>query len=161
MIKEHYKKVWKKIAGDEEEIKKEFSKGDRYIKVSFIIWLIVAFFFFLSENLKGIGVLIVLVSLFYYPFYLRIANLYGFTDRRILIHQGWLSTHMISVDYDKITDVSARQGIIERILFNTGNILVATAGTDRREIVLSRIEDPYQVKKDLDRLRDKKVEFKE
>jgi membrane protein YdbS with pleckstrin-like domain len=154
MIKKHYQKIWQKITGDGEEVKKEFSKGDRYIKISLIIWLIVAFFFFISEDFRGIGVLIALIVLFYYPFYLRVANLYGFTDRRVIIHQGWLSTRMISVDYDKVTDVSAKQGILEKILFKTGDIFIATAGTNRREVTLTRIQDPYQVKKELDKIRD-------
>lgn len=154
MIKERYQKIWQKITGDEEEIKEEFSKGGRYIKISLIIWLTVAFFFFISDDFREIGVLIALIALFYYPFYLRVANLYGFTNRRVIIHNGWLSTRMISVDYDKITDVSARQGILEKILFKTGDLFIATAGTNQREVVLTRIQDPYQTKKELDKIRD-------
>jgi uncharacterized membrane protein YdbT with pleckstrin-like domain len=90
----------------------------------------------------------------YYKFYLPISNAYAFTNKRVLIHRGWLSTNTKSVDYSKITDIHIVEPFIDRIIFHTGHIAIITAGSTNAQIVLKNIESPYEVKKKLDTLRD-------
>lgn len=108
---------------------------------------------FLIPPMTVFGIFFILVILFYFGFYLKVANAYAFTGDRVLIHKGWLSTKLISTEYQKITDVTVDEPFISRIIFKTGSITVNTAGTSAREIVLKNIEHPYQVKKKLDELR--------
>jgi len=159
---EKYSKIWKKVLEANEEVKYEFSIGKKYRSLAIIIIGILTLFvllsgIFLSFKVKwlgytviGIGVLVFLSALFYFGWYLKIANLYAFTNKRVLIHQGWLSTKLISIDYDKITDVSVIEPFWERIITNTGFFIINTAGTSSREVILAHVENPYEVKKQLD-----------
>ncbi|MEI6597334.1 MAG: PH domain-containing protein [bacterium] len=101
------------------------------------------------------GISFILFVFFYFGFYLKAANAYAFTNKRVLIHQGWLSTHMISVDYSKITDVHIRESFFAKIITHTGNIAIITAGTTRDQIILGNVNEPYEIKKRLDALKDK------
>lgn len=147
-----YEKIWQKTLAIDEKVIYEFSVGDGYIKYCLIIWGVISL---VGLLFMGIGILIFLFSLFYYLFYIKIANVYAFTNKRVLIHLGWLSTHTISVDYSKITDVHIHELFWERILAHTGNISIITAGTTSDQIRLRHINTPYEVKKKLDELKDK------
>jgi len=107
-----------------------------------------------SYLIIGIGTGLFLYGLFYYLFYLRVANIYAFTNKRIIIHKGWLSTSLISVEYNRITDVTVREKFIEKLLTNTGDLLIDTAGTSTMEIVLSCVSAPYEKRKKLDQIMD-------
>jgi uncharacterized membrane protein YdbT with pleckstrin-like domain len=85
---------------------------------------------------------------------MKVANAYAFTNRRVLIHRGWLSTHLLSIDYLKITDVSVREPLMDRLLTKSGHLSINTAGTSRTEVVLKNIDHPYETKKQLDKVRD-------
>jgi len=148
----NYEKIWQKTLSGDEKVEYEFSVGDRYIKFGLIIWGIISLPFLFA---KGFGIFIFLIALFYYAFYLKAANAYAFTNKRVLIHRGWLSTHTISVDYSKITDIHIREPFFDRIITHTGNIAVITAGSTADQIVLQHINAPYEVKKKLDLLKDK------
>ena len=67
----------------------------------------------------------------------------------MIIHLGWLNTHTTSIEYTKITDTSIAQSFVDRILTNTGSIHVNTAGTSGHEVVLTHIENPFEVKRKL------------
>lgn len=109
--------------------------------------------FFFSTDTIGVGIIIILLSAFYYAFYLKVANAYAFSGDRVLIHKGWLSTKLISTEYQKITNVTVHDPFISRIITKTGTLVIDTAGTSGKEIQLTRIERPYEVKKKLDELR--------
>lgn len=149
-----YENIWNKTLGSDEKVKFEFSIGDRYIKYHLIFWGVISLLFLLAMGL-GILTFLALVALFYYGFYLKVANAYAFTNKRVLIHKGWLSTHTISVDYSKITDVHIEEPFIDRVITHTGHIAINTAGTTLHEIVLKHVESPYEIKKKLDSLKDK------
>lgn len=120
------------------------------MKLGLIVWGIISlpFLFF-----AGLGLSIFLIALFYYGFYLKTANAYAFTNKRVLFHKSWLSTHTTSVDYSKITDVYVQEPFLERILTRTGHIAINTGGTNLHEIVLKNVESPYELKKKLDTLK--------
>ena len=146
-----YEKIWEKILSKDEKVEFEFSIGKKYLKLGLIISAIYSIpLLFLA----GLGVLTFLISLFIYGFYLKKANAYAFTNKRVLIHKGWLSTNVVSIDYQKITDVHVSEPFFDRIFTKTGNIGINTAGTTNLETILRHIESPYEIKKKLDELKD-------
>lgn len=145
----NYEKIWQKTLASDEKTEYEFSIGDKYIKFQLIVWGIISLPLLL---IMGLGFFTFLVALFYFAFYLKAANAFAFTNKRVLVHRGWLSTHMISVDYSKITDIHVVEPFFDRVLTHTGNIAIVTAGTTTDQIVLQHISDPYEVKKKLDAL---------
>ena len=87
-------------------------------------------------------------------FYLKAANAYAFTDKRAVVHRGWLSTNLVSIDYRQITDVSVKEPFFERIFLGTGYLNINTAGTGGQEISLRHIANPYKVKRILFEIKD-------
>lgn len=157
-----YEKIWRKVLNEGEEPRYEFSMGNKYRWFGVTAWVIISAILFLPVIFSvsvGLGlwcfILINALTLFYFRFYARIANAYAFTNRRIIIHRGWLSTQTISVDYDKITDTTVIEPFFERIISATGGLAINTAGTSGQEIILLHIDKPYEVKKMLDQLRKK------
>lgn len=152
IIHMQYAHIWDKTLSKDERVEYEFSVGARYITFSLIMWGIISLPFVLAI----VGVFVFLIALFYFGFYVKKANTYAFTNKRVLIHRGWLSTHMISVDYSKITDVHVSEGFFQRLLTHTGTLAIVTAGSTSDQIVLKNIESPYELKKKLDHLKDGK-----
>ena len=101
MTHEH---VWRKTLGPNESVKLAFTIGNRYRMTGLVGWCLIGAIFLLTAF--PLGVVIILASAFYYGFYIQAANAYAFTEHRVLIHTGWLSTKLISTDYSKITDVT-------------------------------------------------------
>lgn len=143
-----YEKIWRKVLAPNEEIKYEFSIGKKYR----YFWLILLSIIGLITITFG-GIFLILFALFYFGWYLKVANAYAFTNKRVLVHKGWLSTHLISIDYDKITDITVREPFIDRLITKTGHLVINTAGTGFPELILIHIETPYEVKKKLDEIR--------
>ncbi len=142
--------VWDKILGKDEKVKHSFTIGPRYLKYNLIAGAIICVPFVFAY---GFGVVLFLIILFNYGFYAKKLNIYAFTDKRVLIHKGWLSTHMTSIDYSKITDVHVREQFLDKIVYHTGDLAINTAGSGRLEVFLRHIENPYEVKKILDELK--------
>ncbi len=147
-----YQKIWDKTLSGDEKVEYEFSIGKRYIKLGIIMWAIISLPFMFAG---GIGIITFLIALFYFGFYLREANAFAFTNKRVLIHRGWLSTNTISIDYSKITDIHIREPFFDKVIAHTGSIAVNTAGTNTLEVVLQHVEAPYEIKKKLDSLKDR------
>lgn len=143
--------VWDKTLSEGERVEYEFSIGKQYIKVFLIMWGIISIPFLFA---MGLGILTFLIALFYYGFYLKASNAYAFTNKRVLIHKGWLSTHTTSVDYARITDIQVKEPFIDRLLTKTGHLTINTAGSSASEIVLLNISTPYDVKKKLNKIRE-------
>ncbi len=146
-----HKKIWDKTLGSGEEVKHEFSVSNRYRMVSLALWSLLGVFFLFG--VWQMGALIIALAAFYYGFYLKVANAYAFTDHRVLIHTGWLSTKLVSTEFSKITDVTVTEPIVDRLLFKTGGLDINTAGSKGEEIKLKHVERPYELKKTLDSLR--------
>jgi len=101
------------------------------------------------------SILILIFAFFYYGFYSKAANAYAFTNNRVLIHKGWLSTNVTSIDYSKITDTSVQEPFLDRIILHSGHMFINIAGTNYHEVILKNVEKPYEIKKKLDILKDK------
>ena len=147
-----YEKIWAKTLAAGEKVEFEFSIGDRFRKSELAIW---AFIGLITLVVGGLGIVVFLIALFKYGFYVKVANAYALTNKRMLIHRGWLSTHTTSVDYSKITDVHVIEPFLERLISHYGNLIVNTAGTTLHEVILKHVEMPYEIKKKLDELKDK------
>lgn len=143
--------IWDKVLSPSERVMYEFSVGARYRMVGLIGLSILGLLSFVWSWI--VAVFIIAFSVFYFGFYLKVANAYAFTDRRVLVHKGWLSTKMITTEYQKITDVTVLEPLLQRLIFATGTLVVNTAGSKGEEIVLDNVERPYELKKKLDELR--------
>lgn len=143
----NYQKIWQKTLTNDEKLEYEFSISKRYRIIKIIIWVSLMSIFLLYENTRGLAITVILFVLFYYGFYLKVANAYALTNKRILVHKGWLSTRAISVDYNKITDIIVVEPFFSRIFYKSGHLAVDTAGTGLHEIVLRNISTPYETKK--------------
>lgn len=88
---------------------------------------------------------------FYYGFYLEKANVYAFTDKRILQHRGWLSTRTITIDYHMITDVQVIEPFFQRVFTRTGSLSVDTASSSKmhHEVTFADVDSSYELKKRL------------
>jgi membrane protein YdbS with pleckstrin-like domain len=89
------------------------------------------------------------VLLFYHLYFLRTANTFVMTDRRIIVKRGWLNTSVKSVNYDRITDVSVEQSFLDKIFYGSGTLSVSTAGGDGYELELNCVSHPHELKKNL------------
>ncbi len=105
---------------------------------NWLIWTALIFFLF---------IVLPILSL-YNLYYLRISNEYFFTNQRVLIKKGWLSTKTVSIHYDRITDISVTQNLLDRIL-KIGSISISTAGSEGYEVNLNHVSKPYLLKKKL------------
>ena len=143
----NYQKIWQKTLTNDEKLKHEFSISKRYRIVKIIIWVLLASIFLPYQNTRGLATIAILFALFYYGFYLKVANAYALTNKRILIHKGWLSTRAISIDYNKITDIIVVEPFFSRIFYKSGHLAINTAGTGLHEIILKNISTPYETKK--------------
>lgn len=76
----------------------------------------------------------------------RQANIYVLTTTRILIITGLFSRKIVTAPLDRITHITVDQSFIQRLLYNTGHLLIITAGFDQREIVVEHIAHPVKFK---------------
>ena len=148
-----YENIWQKVLTEGEKVEHEFSISSRYLMYRFILWAIIGFIAWILSEEFMTGAAIVAVAAFYYLFYKKKANAYAFTSKRVVIHNGWLSTHATSVDYDKITDVRVEEPFIDKLITKTGNFAIITAGTGSQPITLKHVDSPYELKKKLDTLK--------
>lgn len=135
---------WQKVLSPDEIIEKEFGLGKKFIKYSLIFWLTIGAFLLLG----GVGIIVIPIVLFYYLFYVKEAYRYAFTNKRVLAKRGWLSTNLISIEYEKITDILVKQSFLNKSL-DVGVLAINTAGTGVHELVMKNIGEPYRVKQEL------------
>jgi uncharacterized membrane protein YdbT with pleckstrin-like domain len=143
--------IWDKVLNPSEKVAYEFSISSTYRTRMMISLLIISGLFCLA--ILPLGIIMGAIVAFYFGWYIKQSNAYAFTDTRVLVHQGWLSTKLISTEYQKITNVTVTEPFLGRMAFKTGSISIDTAGTGTSEIVLNNIEAPYEIKKKLDALR--------
>ena len=157
-LNEYNQSIFNKILAKDEIVKENFSISDSYIKFSlvlrFCLWSFLSFIFSSVFDVMWFFIIPISILLFYYLFYIKRANIYVFTNKRVLIHSGWLSTNLISVDYNKITDVTVTEKFFQRVFTKSGDIKIDTAGTTRSTIILDNVNKPYEIKSKLDDLKD-------
>lgn len=145
--------LWNKALGQDERIEWEFTLSSRYLNISLFLWtgisLVIIALGFLNIVFFFAGIAVFAISYFRFGFFLRWSNLFAFTNRRVLVHRGWLSTSMMSIDYSQITEIEARQGFTQRMLYGSGTLMINTAGSSDQEAVIENVQDPYILKQKL------------
>ena len=71
---------------------------------------------------------------------------YVLTSRRFLIVSGILSRKIVTAPLDAITHITIEQSFLQRFFYNTGHLIIITAGFDQREIVIENIASPVKFK---------------
>lgn len=162
-----YLTIWDKILSKDEEVEYEFSIGLKFRLLGLLVFVLMSLAVVIFGLLTPIqteqisliiilfGIALFIFALFYFLFYLKISNVYAFTNRRVLVYRGWLSTSLISINYENITDVTVRERFFEKLITGTGDVVIDTAGTSDFEVVLVSIAAPYEVCKKLENIRDK------
>lgn len=80
---------------------------------------------------------------------------YVLTNRRCLIISGIFTRKIITAPLNRITHVTVEQSFTQRFLYNTGHLLIITAGFDQREIVIEDVASPVTFKIFLEELSSK------
>ncbi|OGD93372.1 hypothetical protein A2697_00315 [Candidatus Curtissbacteria bacterium RIFCSPHIGHO2_01_FULL_41_44] len=127
------KKKLSKFLGQDEEIILVTSIGTRYFWTKFFTLLPLAF---LIIGIPKLGALI----------RMRQSYTYALTNRRFLIIRGIFSRKIVTAPLDRITHITVEQSVAQRYLYNTGHLVIITAGFDQREIVIEHIGNPVEFK---------------
>lgn len=135
------KKIQKFLAKDERALLVT-SIGTRYFWINFAMLLPFAFL------IIGIPKLSQLLRM-------KQSFTYALTNKRFVIVRGIFSRKIVTAPLAAITHVTIEQSFAQRYIFNTGHLVVITAGFDQREIVIENIGDPVGFKIMIEELTDK------
>lgn len=141
---------WEKIIAPEEKIQKDFSISARYKKAILIATVVVSVI--LCIVVIYVGIAIFLLGLLYW-YYLTKAKHYAFTSKRIILVDSFLGTNITSIDYMQISNIEIDQSALD-MLGNWGTIFIDTAGTNSPKYSLMFIDNPTDIKQQLDTIRD-------
>ena len=72
------------------------------------------------------------------------------TSRRLITKRGFIRRHTEEISFNRVEEVNLKQTILQRIL-GSGDIRIT--GTGAGEILLKNIDDPLQVQKKINELR--------
>ncbi|MDO8487186.1 MAG: PH domain-containing protein [Candidatus Curtissbacteria bacterium] len=122
-----------KLLGSGEEVIYVTSIGTRYFWIKVLTTLPLAF---LIIGLPKLGNII----------RMRQSYTYAITNRRFLIIRGILTRKIVTAPLGAITHITVEQSFIQRLFYNTGHLVIITAGFDQREIVIEHIADPVRFK---------------
>jgi membrane protein YdbS with pleckstrin-like domain len=106
-------------------------------------------FYFLKYDLTLIIVVLSLLTIFItiaYTYILKESIQYLLTTRRVVIKQGYFNMKLHSAPYNKVTLLEVEQGFMDRYLLKHGKVIVHTAGSNEREVVLDYVDDPIELK---------------
>src|SRR3990167_7717646 len=129
----HQKKKLGKFLGRNEEVVLVTTIGPRYFWINFFMLLPFAF-------------LLVGLSKFSRLVRMRQSYTYALTNRRFLIIRGIFSRKIVTAPLTAITHVTIEQSFAQRFIFNTGHLVIITAGFDQREIVIEHVGNPVEFK---------------
>lgn len=138
----HQKKRLEKFLSKDERVISVTSIGMRYFWINFFLLFPLALIFI---GIPKLGQLL----------RMRQSFTYALTNKRFLIIRGIFSRKIVTAPLAAITHVTIEQSFAQRYIYNTGNLVVITAGFDQREIVIEHIGDPVQFKILIEELTDK------
>lgn len=141
-VPNHQRKKLEKLLSKGEEIILVTTIGSRYFWINFLFLLPFALL------LIGIPKLSHLVRM-------RQSFTYALTNRRFIIVRGIFSRKIVTAPLTAITHVTIEQSILQRYLYNTGHLVIITAGFDQREIVIENIGNPVEFKIMIEELTEK------
>ena len=159
------KKRLSKLLSSGEEVVYVTGIGTRYFVIALIFLLFVpliltylAIFMFFGvltigdyDWLKYLGFIPLGLLIYNTPKYTHIIRMkqsftYALTNRRFLIVRGIFSRKIVTAPLSAITHVTVEQSFMQRFFFNTGHLVIITAGFDQREIVIENIGNPLEFK---------------
>jgi membrane protein YdbS with pleckstrin-like domain len=162
-----YESIWKKVLNGNETVEHEFSIGNGYVRTRMIAWGLLAvavyvlgnwvfsqWWFFDRGFFLTISAGILAWGAIFSWFYAKKSHAYAFTNKRMIVHRGMFTTKTVTVDYNRITDVYVREGWLQKYISGTGTLAVSNSGDN--EIVLKHVDKPYELKKILDQLSEKR-----
>jgi len=144
-------------SGQKKRFSKYLSSGEEIVLITGI-----SNRYFLSQLLRHFLLSLVLIGI---PSLIKIVRqkisyIYILTNRRFLIIQGLFSRKLITSPLDRITHVTVEQSLTERFFYNSGQVVIITAGYDPREIVIEHIAYPVKFKNLMEEL-STKLEYSE
>lgn len=173
------KKRLSKLLSSGEEIVYVTGIGTRYFIITLMFLLVIpllltylAIFMFFGvitvgdfNWLKYLGFIPLLLLIYNTPKYTHIIRMkqsftYALTNRRFLIVRGIFSRKIVTAPLSAITHVTVEQSFMQRFLFNTGHLVIITAGFDQREIVIENIGNPLEFKILIEELTEKRLDAK-
>lgn len=128
-----------------EKISDQITFSQRYVNATQIIVYILCFcaFYAFVEAL-----VFCLIAVFVYcNFYLKAANQYYITNKRIIRREGLISVDYSSISYQKITDFKLKQNLFERFVTRSGSIYFSSAGSSGFEVKFQNIDKPFKTLK--------------
>lgn len=154
-----------KLLSKGEEVVYVTTIGQRYFYLSLFFLLFIPlifsylaiFMFFGLVNIEGydyikyfgiipLALLIINAPKYSHLIRMRQSFTYALTNRRFLIIRGIFSRKIVTAPLTAITHVTVEQSFMQRFLYNTGHLVIITAGFDQREIVIENIGDPLEFK---------------
>ncbi|HEY5600662.1 MAG TPA: PH domain-containing protein [Patescibacteria group bacterium] len=155
--KEHLLKKYSKYLSTDEKIVTIHGVSGRYVIIKLLFYLSPLLGVFASYIVSS---LILKLALLVVPMIIilietpaistlvrkRQSLKYILTNRRLLIIKGILARKLTTAPLDRITHVTIEQSALERFIYNSGQMLVITAGFDQREIVIENIASPVEFK---------------
>lgn len=153
----HLLKKYSKYLSVDEKIVTINGVSDRYLVIKLLFFLspllaVFASYFVSSPILKMILLIVpMIIILIETPaisalIRKRQSLRYILTSRRLLIIKGILARKLTTAPLDRITHVTVEQSALERFIYNSGQMLIITAGFDQREIVIENIGSPVEFK---------------
>ena len=129
--------------GQRKRLEKLLAQGEEVICVTSIgniyFWSKVITYLPLSFLLIALPKLLAIIRM-------RQSYTYALTNRRFLIIRGIFSRKIVTAPLGAITHVTVEQSFSQRFFYNTGHLVIITAGFDQREIVIENIANPVQFK---------------
>ncbi len=129
--------------GQRKRLEKLLAQGEEVICVTSIgnifFWSKVITYLPLAFLLIGLPKLLAIIRM-------RQSYTYALTNRRFLIIRGIFSRKIVTAPLGAITHVTVEQSFSQRFFYNTGHLVIITAGFDQREIVIENIANPVQFK---------------
>lgn len=130
---EHQRKRLEKLLAHGEEVILVTSIGDRY-------------YWFMLLMLLPFAILLIGLPKFSHLVRMKQSYTYALTNRRFIIIRGIFSRKIVTAPLSAITHITVEQSISQRYIFNTGHLVIITAGFDQREIVIEHISRPVEFK---------------
>lgn len=159
------KKRLAKLLSRGEEVVYVTGIGPRYFYTSltYLLFLPLAFTYFAIfmvfgvisipdlDLLKYLGIIPLALLIINTPKYSKLIRqkqsfTYALTNRRFLIVRGIFARKIVTAPLTAITHVTVEQSFAQRFIYNTGHLVIITAGFDQREIVIENIGNPLEFK---------------
>ena len=146
-------KYWQRFLLPGEKLMHSFGVSRRYIMVFFalpaVAFLLAGLGVGADNALLGILLVIPAFGLMMPVLFLWLFVHYAITDGRVMVREGVLHKHFVTVNYRTITDVTVRELFLERIFTRTGTVGVNTAGSNRVELYWRHVARPQDRRRDI------------